>query len=181
MNVSILAGFFDELGGIDKTAVSRVATSFPQSRRGIRSLRVHNLIGRDFVKEDSPGISSEPDHHNPEDQTVANPEMADSSDGDGGGGGETSIGKLAEVFTEDRKERAIGAFAKARPYVAGGLKAGIPAALAGKIIAGDGPKGNNAARIAGIIGAGLGVANEGLKNWAEKNKRKAVAKQLLKG
>jgi hypothetical protein len=179
MNVSILAGFLDELDGIDKVAVSRVATSFPQGRRGIRSLRVHNLIGRDFVKEDSPGISSEPDHHNPEDQTVANPEMADSSDG-GDGGGEMSIGKMAAVFTEERKEKAIGAFVKARPYVAGGLKAGIPAALAGKIIAGEGPRGSNVARVAGIIGAGLGVANEGLKNWAEKNKRKAVAKQLLK-
>jgi len=58
------------------------------------------------------------------------------------------------------------------------LKAGIPAAFFMKTMV---PSSAGAARTAGLVGAGLGMGNEYLERWAEKNKRKAVAKKILQG
>lgn len=86
--------------------------------------------------------------------------------------------KLAEE--KDFKERAMSTFVKARPYAAGAAKAGIPAALAGKMLFEGASWAPHAARTAGIIGATAGVANEALKEWARRKKRGKLRKEILK-
>jgi hypothetical protein len=80
-----------------------------------------------------------------------------------------------EKLAEGKKEKVIGGFAAARPYVAEAFKAGVPAAVLGNIMSGQ-----RLGRVMGVGGAGLGIANTYLRQWAEKNKRHKAAKQLLK-
>ena len=77
------------------------------------------------------------------------------------------------------KERALESFVKVRPYAASGFGAGVPAAVFGKIVGGEGPTGSRLARTLGIVGAGLGMGNEALKQWAKKNKRRRISKAIL--
>jgi len=137
---------------LEKIAASRVAAPFMQRREGIRPIRVHNLLGRDTVTQDPEMEPAEP----PEaDQAV-----------DGG----------AEKTAREKpfKEKALETFAKARPYVASGVKAGLPMAAIGNLTVG-----RKTGIVAGTVGTAAGVVNEALKQWAEKNKRKSVAKKIL--
>ena len=159
-DVTIL-GFVDEL---EKISASKGMASYMQTRRGTRPIRVDTLLS----KENRDSVAQDTDLEQPDPPTSANEESEGGGDGDGG------AVKMAKVFTKERKEKAIGAFAKARPYVAGGFTAGVPAALLGGVMGGK-----KTAKTLGIIGAAAGVTNEALKDWAEKNKRKRVARKIL--
>ena len=159
MRFHMLAGFADEM---EKICASLMSAGYMQSRRGTRPYRVSTLLGR----ESSPSLT-EPNSltQNPENDRPVPPQAEGGEDD-----GSASIGKTAE----SKKEKALGAFASARPYVAEGVKAGVPAALLGNIYGGT-----RGAKIFGAIGTTGGVVNQALKDWAEKNKRKRVARRIL--
>lgn len=166
MEPLVLAAMLDEL---DKIAASYRAAGHMQARSGTRPIRVHNLLGKSQGSDqgsDRGFVDKDATTQAPETEQPASPEM----EGD-------ELGK--EAKDKGVKQKALEGFAKSRPYVVGGIKAGVPAAVFGKILVGDGPKGSKAARVAGLVGAGLGVGNEYMKDWAEKNKRRSVAKKLL--
>lgn len=165
MQYQKLAALFDE---VEKIGASWRQAGYMQSRRGIRPLRVDTLLSKSSSDVDNFSDNASPAEAEPPSASYATDEPDDGS----------AIGKAASA-EEPRREKVMKGFAQARPYVVGGIKAGVPAALFGKIMAGEGPAGSKAARIAGVTGAGLGVANEYMKQWAEKNKRKDVAKRLL--
>ena len=110
----------------------------------------------------------------PETEIPPQPQMEAGGEADG----EPVIGKLA-ARERPLRERVTEKAYQARPYVVSGIKAGVPAALFGKIMVGEGAKGSHAARIAGLTGAGLGIANEAMQRWAEQNRRRALARKIL--
>ena len=134
-----------------------------QSRKGTRPYRVGTLLNREraAVDQSTPNL------------LVQNPENDQPLPAEPDTGDEESMGKSAARLSE-RKEKALSAFAKARPYVAEGVAAGVPAAVLGNIYGGK-----RTAKIFGAVGTGAGVLNRSLKDWAEKNKRKRVARELL--
>lgn len=162
MQESVIAGFLDEL---EKIGASTQMAGYLQSRRGTRPYRVSTLLNKDT----KPNIT-EPNLlvQNPENDQPA-PAEPDTGEDDA-----QSLGKIAGRLSE-RKQKAMEGFAKVRPYVASGVKAGLPAAVLGNIYGGK-----RTAKVFGAVGAGAGVLNEALQNWAEKNKRRRVAKELLK-
>ena len=104
-----------------------------------------------------------------------------------------NVGTLAALYAEleklgaeeSLKDRAMTGFVKARPYIAGAAKTGLPAALAGRMLFDTAAKGSasraaHAGRTFGLIGAGAGVANVALQRWAQKHKRNKAAKEILK-
>jgi len=154
MQTPTIASFLDEL---EKISASTRSAGYLQARSGIRPIRVHNLLNR----ESSPNLTERDQvTQDPEIEPAENPVEEEQAD----------INKSAAPFSE----RAMHGFAEARPYVAEGMKAGVPTAVLGNIIGG-----RKAGIVAGIGGAALGVTNEALKRWASKHKRKAVAKKLL--
>jgi len=176
MQVQILAGMLDEL---EKIGVSYKSSDFMQSRRRTRPIRASTLISRSQnqsqgVSQDSPQSSDTTSEATDREALTQNPEL-DQPQFEGMSpeeSGESSIGKEASV----RTDKAIERFGEARPYVAGALKAGLPAAIFGNFY--GGPK---LGKTIGLVGAGAGLTNEFLKSWAQKNKRKAVARKILKG
>jgi hypothetical protein len=84
--------------------------------------------------------------------------------------------ELVKIAEEDTKERVMQGFVKSRPYVAGAIKTGLPAALVAKTVL-DKPWVTRAALLGG---AGLGVANEAIKRWAQKHPRGSLAKEIKK-
>jgi hypothetical protein len=153
MQSTTLEAVFDEM---EKIAASKGQAGYMQSRSGRRSMRVSTLMAKgapDITEPDQTAQDPEADPGTP-----ANPE-------------DESGEKMA---ADDLKTKALGGFASARPYVASAFKAGVPAALLGGVMGGP-----RAAKVMGAVGAGLGVTNEALENWAEKNKRKAVARKIL--
>jgi hypothetical protein len=163
MRLQILAGMLEEL---EKIGASRGQAGYMQSRRGTRPYRVDTLLG----KQNQPGyVEPNTVTQNPEQDQPNAPELAhDEGDGD------VALGKTAAP--SDPKERVMHGFASARPYVASGVTAGVPSALLGNVFGGK-----RGARIGGVLGATAGATNEYLRQWAEKNRRKAVAKKLLEG
>lgn len=160
MRLHILAGLIDEL---EKIGVSMRQAGFMQARRGTRPYRVDTLLG----KSSSPGyVEPNTTSQAPELDQPPDPQLAQEEDE-----GDPAVGKTAEA---DLGTKAMQGFAEARPYVVGGLQAGVPMAVLGNIVGG-----RKAGIGAGLVGTGLGATNEYLKQWAEKNKRKAVAKKLL--
>ena len=163
MLVHTLEGVFDEL---EKIAASKREAGYMQARSGRRPIRAHNLIGRDSTPRSSAPNITFPDQVTQDPETEpANQPLADSEEDD------AALGKTA---AEDAKTKALEGFATARPYVAQAVKAGVPAAVLGGIMGGK-----RTAKVLGAIGAGAGVTNEALQQWAEKHKRKAIAKKLL--
>lgn len=163
MQTGTIAGLLDEL---EKISISKQMAGYMQSRRGIRPYRVDTLLSRGRARPDV----TDPDllTYNPDSERhpPAEPDTGEEES--------QSMGKMAGKLSES-KQKALGAFAKARPYVAAGVKSGVPAAVLGNVYGGS-----RAAKIFGAIGAGAGVLNKSLKDWAEKNKRTQVAKQILK-
>lgn len=162
MQESVIVGLFDEL---EKIAVSTAMAGYMQSRRGTRPYRVSTLLARDRTETDlsTPNLLVQnPENDQP---TPAEPDTGEEES--------QSMGKIA-VRLSERKEKALSTFAKARPYVAEGVKAGVPAAVLGNIYGGK-----RTAKVFGAVGLGAGILNRSLKDWAEKNKRKRVAKELL--
>ena len=171
MKSHTIAAFLDEL---EKIGGRMQSAGYMQSRRGTRPYRVDTLLSRSAQSSPDPEPS----------QDVQAPEMdqpmpAEPAGTDGAEPQEAAVGKLASAQERPLSEKAMEGMSKARPYVVGGIKAGIPSAFFAKALVGEGAKGSHAARIAGITGAGLGVANEYMKRWAEKNKQKALAKKIL--
>lgn len=148
---------FDEL---EKLAVSSEVSPFMQSRKGRRPIRVAKLI------------ALERHRNSPADEETT-----------GAFEHEMGSGMMDDKLGEDRtlKERAMHGFVRARPYAAAAAQSGIPAALAGKFLfeGGSGRLAGHAARTFGLIGAGAGITNEALKQWAIKNRRRKEAKQIL--
>jgi hypothetical protein len=81
---------------------------------------------------------------------------------------------------ESLKQRALEGFVGVRPYVSSGLKTGIPAAVMGKLLVGEGKVSTRAGQVLGVLGATAGVADEALKQWASRNKRRKAARTILK-
>jgi hypothetical protein len=166
MQLPEIEAFFDEL---EKIGARKQSAGFMQSRSGIRPYRVDTLLNR---TSESPMSSSadttEPLQDAPEPEAEQHTaEVA----------GEEDMGKTAEE--EKTIEKAIGGFASARPYVAGGIAAGGPAAFITKTLMGEHPKATRAAQIAGAAGLGIGAANVALKRWAEKHKNRNLSKKIL--
>jgi hypothetical protein len=172
MQVEILEGVFDELG---KIAARKGQAGFMQSRRGTRPHRVANLLSRDTA----PNVSTHQHPLSKADSVAQDPEKEQPPPAATVDGEESE--KSAEKKWKERKTQALSAFAKARPYAVSGIKAGVPAAVLGGIMGAgkEGARGSRAAKIFGALGAGAGMANQAIKDWAEKNKRKAVAKEIL--
>lgn len=166
MQLDVLAGLFDEL---DKIATRRGMAVHLQTRSGIRPIRAHNLVGRDSNHQRRAVVENQGTTQQPDLDPGIPPER-DVTDA----GPDKTASNLSP-----RQKKLLEHAADARPYVVGAVKAGIPAALFGKIMAGEGPKGSHAARVLGIAGAALGAGNEYVQRWAEKNKRMSVAKKLL--
>lgn len=162
MQESVIAGLLDEL---EKISASTQMAGYMQSRRGTRPYRVSTLLAKDQAR---PHVS-EPN------LLVQNPEndQAQPAEPDTGEEDAQSLGKIAGKLSESN-EKALGAFAKARPYVSSAAQSAVPAALLGGVYGGK-----RTAKVFGTVGAGAGVLNQALKNWAEKNKRKRVAKEIL--
>jgi len=174
----------DHIGRLEKRAASTAAAPYLQLRTGRRPIRAHTLL-----KNESKAYL--PEKPNPQ-QIKAGVETHSPMDVEhefGQGIGEGTMYKgAAGKEKKPISERALGGFVKARPYVVGGVKTGLPAGLFAKMLLPESPKGRVgtvAKRIgpmgAVLIGAGLGVTNEALKAWAKKRKKKTrLAKQLLK-
>lgn len=163
-----IAAFFDEL---EKIGARMQSAGFMQSRRGTRPYRVDTLLGRTAA----PAMESQQEPPPPQD----GPEPGEDQHTDPEVAGEGDMGKMAVSLEDERVERAIGGFASARPYVAGAIAAGGPAAFITKTLMGEHPKAMRAAQIAGAAGLGVGAANTALKRWAEKHKEKELAKKIL--
>lgn len=78
------------------------------------------------------------------------------------------LAKLAEDKTKEVAKSTMRGFVKARPYAAGAFEAGVPAAVLGNIVGG-----RRLGTAMGVGAAGLGAANEALKQWEKKHPRKA--------
>lgn len=91
---------------------------------------------------------------------------------------------LIKAAEESRKERALNAMIKVRPWVSSAVMGAIPPAVAANFLI-PATKEPGIARkskiIAGIaaLGAGAGVADKALKRWAQKNKRRKAAQEVL--
>jgi hypothetical protein len=151
---------------LEKIGLSMREAGFMQSRRGTRPIRVDTLVNRQskITEPDTVAQSPELDQPPPPDASQDEDE------------GDPAVGKTAEVDWSGMGTRAMHGFAGARPYAVGAVQAGVPAAVLGNIVGG-----RRLGIIAGLGGAGLGATNEALKQWAEKNKRTALAKKLLEG
>ena len=162
METETFTGLINEL---EKIAASTQMAGYMQARRGTRPHRVHNLLNRD----------SKPNLTEPnlltQDPEIGQPMPAEPDTGEDDA--QKTAGKRMERLSKG-KQKALGTFAAARPYVASGVKAGLPLAVLGNLYGGK-----RAAKIFGAVGAGAGVANEALQSWAEKHKRRAVAKKIL--
>lgn len=155
-----IASFLDEL---EKIGASKQIAGYMQLRSGTRPYRVSTLLNKSDSSITEPiSITQNPGDERPD------PAVPDDD-----------FDKAATFNKSEIKERSLEGFAKARPYVASAFKAAIPAALVGKFMAGEGSRGSKAARIGAITGAGLGIVNKALEDWAQKHKRKAVAKKIL--
>ena len=168
---AIIAAFFDEL---EKIAASYQMAGHLKSRSGVRPIRASTLLAKDtsFASRQAPQAPQEyPGYADTKSMGELVSDTASSSSSTGDVGAEASVEKTS---AQKRRDRLMEGFATARPYVVSGVKAGVPAALLGKVFFGD-----KSAKGLAVVGSGLGVANQALKDWAEKHKRKAVAKKLL--
>ena len=157
-------------GWLEKRAVAKNMSHFTQTRTGRRSIRVGTLLKKEtaYLPTAQQGERNQ-DAEKSEDLEI-----------EGGRGMEEKLGSASE-----RKEKAIGAAASARPWIKAGIKGAVPASIAASLMipASKEPwvaRKNRIVAGIGAIGAGAGVADKALKDWAERNKRKAVAKQILK-
>ena len=157
-----LQSFFNEL---EKIALSKKDAPFMQSRTGRRPIRAHKLLEKQmsFGRDEMGDRSSDYEH-----------EM--------GGGMED---KLGSDRSEKFKRKAIRGAVEARPWVSSAVKGAIPAAVAANfLIPATSQRGMKyKSRIVagvGALGAAAGVADRALKDWAKKNPRSSVAKQLKK-
>lgn len=156
--------FFDEL---EKLGVSKRDSAFMQSRKGRRPIRAHRLL----QKETSFNRPQEMD-------SVGEP----SPEYEVGGG---MAEKLGAKKDESIGKKAIRGAVSARPWVSSGVKGAIPAAIVSNfLIPATSQKGlKYKSRIvsgAAALGAGVGVADKALKDWARKNPRTDVARALKK-
>ncbi|MHC4180571.1 MAG: hypothetical protein ACYSWU_23980 [Planctomycetota bacterium] len=170
MQVQVLSGLFDEL---EKISARRASAGFMQTRSGRRPIRASTLLAKPQLAPDSSNganPSVEPDAP-----------MADMEPAVEGTGPTDAGEKVAKLLTKERKEKALEGVATARPYVVSGVKGAVPGALIGKVLfeGGKGRLAGHAGRTGAILGGAMGVTHEALQRWAEKHKRKAVAKKLL--
>lgn len=163
MQVQVLEGLFDEL---EKISARRNIAGYMQTRSGRRPIRASTLLAKPQLAPDSssgPNPSVEPDAV----EAQAEPAVEGTGEMEGDE-------KIAKILTKEHKEKALEGFAAARPYVASTVKGAVPGALLGGVLGGS-----RAAKIGAGIGGTLSLTNEALRNWAEKHKRRAVAKRLL--
>ena len=165
---SLLNAFTDEL---QKIAVSTGNSDFMQTRKGRRPIRVQTLLARNSQDESSDESASDIEHE-------AGPGMQ---------GEDVKVGSVRAEKREDRKNRTIRGFVRARPYVKSAITGGIPLAVAAKMLlpevslnAGRLRRALSPGRVGFIVGATGGVADKYLRDWAEKNKRKQISKEILK-
>lgn len=178
-----LEAFADEML---KIAGCKKLSPFMQSRRGRRPIRVEKALQKVTAylpSKVAPGDPVKTKSDPKEVEAMSGREDPEVEHGQGIADGYEKVGK---VLTRERKEKAIGAFARVRPYVASGVKAGVPAAVMTKMLLGEGgsdvakKRGSRIVRTVGLLGAGAGMANRALKEWAARHKRKGVAKEILK-
>lgn len=163
----IITAFFDEF---EKIAVSKKDSPFMQSRAGRRPIRAENLLRRE--SETSQSLHAPP-------SVVAEESATEHEYGDG------MAEKLGERKKEPLKIKAIRTAVEARPWVSSGVKGAIPAAIVSNfLIPATSQKGlKYKSRIvsgAAALGAAAGVGDKALKEWAKKNPRTLVARELKK-
>lgn len=165
----LLPAFFEEL---EKLGVSKRDAYFTKARRGRRPIRAHKLLEKETSfsrppKDESTGESASHEHEY-------------------GGGMEEKLGSDERSHPKrSAKRKAIRAAVEARPWVSSAFKGAIPAAIAANfLIPASSPTAlKHKSRIVagfGALGAGAGITDRALKNWARKNPRFAEAKELKK-
>jgi hypothetical protein len=157
-------------GELEKSGVARDVSHFMQTRTGRRPIRVGTLMKKETAYL--------PDSKRSEQKQDS--EKAEDLEAEAGHG---FAEKMASA--KERREQAIGAAAKARPWIKSGIKGAIPAAVAANFLIPATKEpwiGRKSKIVAGVTaaGAGLGLADKALRDWAEKNKRKRVAREILK-
>lgn len=157
----MLPSFFEEL---EKLGVSKRDSSFMQSRRGRRPIRAHKLLEKENARP-----------QNDEEGTASGHEY------EHGMGMEE---KLGESRDSTRRKAIRGAVA-ARPWMSSAVKGAIPAAVAANFLipaTSEKAMRHKSRIVAGIgaLGAGIGVTDRALKNWARKHPRTTEAKTLKK-
>lgn len=163
----IFAAFFDEM---EKIAASYRIAGHLKARSGIRPIRAATLLAKDSA------LAAQ-QHQGPS-HTDAGPGQGELA-GEGAHApqlGPTETAEGEKMAASERTERVVGGFARARPYAVSAIEGAVPTALVGSMLFGP-----RAGKIGAGLGAGLGVTNQVLKDWAEKHKRKAVARKFLEG
>lgn len=169
--------FADEM---EKQAVAKKLSPFQQGRKGRRPIRVEKALQKVTAYLPSKVAPGDPVKTKSDPKEIEAMSGREDPEVEHGSGIGEAYEKVSKVLTRERKEKAISGFAAARPYVSSAVKAGVPSAIMAKMLMGEGAKGTRAAQVAGVLGAGAGLANRALKNWALKHKRKGIAKEILK-
>lgn len=160
MQEIIISALVDEL---EKIAASTQAAGYMQLRRGTRPYRVQTLLEKENT-EGFDGFTQNPDTE------LAPPAQLEADDG-----AEMDTPKTAKLSKErksSRSDRALLAFSKSRPYVTDAIKAGVPTAVFGKLLVGEGARATRAARLLGIFGASAAVTNRALGDLAARKKQR---------
>lgn len=93
--------------------------------------------------------------------------------------------ELEKISSESTKDKAMRAGVAARPWISSAVKGAIPAAVATSfLIPASSPTAMKyKSRIVagmGALGAGAGIADRYIKNWAQEHPRSSMAKELKK-
>jgi hypothetical protein len=162
-----LLAFFNE---IEKLGVGKTLSHFTQLRGGRRPISVGTLLQKEtaYLPNSSQAEKNQ------------DAEKAEDLEVEGGAG---FAEKMAAA--KERREKAIGAAATARPWIKSGIKGAIPAAVAANFLipATEQPwlrRKSKAVAATTLIGAGLGVADKALQDWAARHKRTSLGKEILK-
>ena len=88
---------------------------------------------------------------------------------------------LKKASVGEKKDRALETFATVRPYVSSAVRGAVPGAMLGGILGGAAKSGHSYRLAKGLaaLGAGAGLADRGIREWAKEHKRKGVAKRIL--
>jgi len=159
-----LPAFFEEL---EKIGVSKRDSFFMQTRSGRRPIRAHKLLEKETSFSRPPESDSEVSSENEHEY------------------GEGMQEKLGAEQADSIKHKAMRSAVSARPWVGSAIKGAIPAAVAANfLIPASTPETlkRKSRIVAGIgeLGAGWGITDRALKDWAKRHPRTDVARALKK-
>jgi len=159
-----LQSFFEEL---EKLGVSKRDSSFMQSRKGRRPIRVGRVLEKETAFKRPP---KEAEEESDKDHEIEH----------GNGMEEKSA-----AIKDSTKRKVIGGAVESRPWVSSAVKAAVPSALTANFLI---PATSERAmkyksRIvagAGLLGAAAGATDLALKRWAKRHPRTEAARALKK-